>query len=777
MSDPYTRSAQKLEDILAQLPDASEHTDSWQEVEVTARGLADSLRVTDSADDPQTALGRRRLPQTLTSLLKAALDGASTPDDARAHAVTEILRVAANLCRDHDENRGYLLEAGFPQAIVSILEGYLEDAPSVAGNPLLLSIDHLQVIKTAIGVLLNASVGYEPVKFRLISLEAALTLVRLSAAIYPPGSWTATPADSADVATVYESWSLRSGLSSWAWRAISELKDDSRQIFSPDVLPTLIPPLLAYIPPHRTPVPGSIFAEPSSTRTALVHADADILEESSSTIESLALDVEDVRLSLARGLQFPAEHNGVPCLASMLDFVDKGNYSSLWYDASYGLSEGEIKRKERTLNMCKAAVIKAIVEVAGEEKNEDVLWDDSEPDKPGGAFVCRMIDWVRAYASSESSASTVDTGRDDLAICGSLALGNLVRRETHATLLLAPPHNLASLLSSPPLLSLATDVKVKHGVIGLLKRIAQSSAHSPTNRSLLGEAGIVQRLSESGVWDERSDVMAEVVQIAAIGVVKHMCNGSLENALLLVLPSSGAPTTGLNQILGLIRRSDNIAIKSEGTRVLVNVIKSLWSSDPSTTGADKQQLRQQAIAAVLIPACAEALASLIGRSGKYPLLVNEGVVALTILSTNAEGVSLVAAAITGPLPVEVGAPTESETLSTGSEMEAQSPAVSPTRGGHTRTAFTMLISILKNGKPPGADKAANNARPVVFPVEVRANVCVLLGQIGKKSGDAVDKVKEGAKGTLEEIVSGEGEQAGKDAMLVTTAKKVLEAWA
>lgn len=67
----------------------------------------------------------------------------------------------------------------------------------------------------------------DPVKFRLISLEAALTVLKLSTAIYPPGSWLSAsdkvPEETS--AEIEESWSLRSGLSNWAWRTITELKD------------------------------------------------------------------------------------------------------------------------------------------------------------------------------------------------------------------------------------------------------------------------------------------------------------------------------------------------------------------------------------------------------------------------------------------------------------------------------------------------------------------------------------------------------------------------
>lgn len=57
----------------------------------------------DHADDEHTILGRTLLPQTLTSLLKAAIEGTEIPDDARAPALLEILRVGANLCMDHGQ--------------------------------------------------------------------------------------------------------------------------------------------------------------------------------------------------------------------------------------------------------------------------------------------------------------------------------------------------------------------------------------------------------------------------------------------------------------------------------------------------------------------------------------------------------------------------------------------------------------------------------------------------------------------------------------------------
>ena len=102
------------------------------------------------------------------------------------------------------------------------------------------------------------------------------------------------------------------------------------------------------------------------------------------------------------------------------------------------------------------------------------------------------------------------------------------------------------------------------------------------------------------------------------------------NCYDLTLLSDGqdaAELTGLHQVLTLIKRSDSTAIKSEGTRVFVNVIRTLWHED--TADGEK---RRAAMRAVSSPPVALALAQLVGRSKRYPILINEGIVALTLLS-------------------------------------------------------------------------------------------------------------------------------------------------
>jgi hypothetical protein len=93
----------------------------------------------------------------------------------------------------------------------------------------------------------------------------------------------------------------------------------------------------------------------------------------------------------------------------------------------------------------------------------------------------------------------------------------------HSVTLTKPPVSLAPNLAS--LLRPETDIKVKHGVIGLLKHLA----YNPPARSSLSEAGIIKRLVNSNIFQPTSDI-AEMVQINAIGVIKHLCNGNGESA-------------------------------------------------------------------------------------------------------------------------------------------------------------------------------------------------------------------------------------------------------
>lgn len=144
-------------------------------------------------------------------------------------------------------------------------------------------------------------------------------------------------------------------------------------------------------------------------------------------LESLSLDSEELRLSLASSPQN---------LSLILDFVERAAPPTYWEACTSNVKER--KRWEATVGTCKAAVIKCVVTVAGEDKNLTTLWDPKNGEGfPGGWFVKRMVGWIKETKLEE---------RDDLIICGTLSLGNLARKCKHFALC----RNVPTLLTETP---------------------------------------------------------------------------------------------------------------------------------------------------------------------------------------------------------------------------------------------------------------------------------------------------------------------------------------
>ena len=116
-----------------------------------------------------------------------------------------------------------------------------------------------------------------------------------------------------------------------------------------------------------------------------------------------------------------------------------------------------------------------------------------------------------------------------------------------------------------------------------------------------------------------------------------------------------------------------------------------------------------------------------------------------------------------PLPTEA-IRTTSQPLSAVSATEG-SPVVGP------RRALDMLASVLR--EPASASKV---------PPEVRANVCALLGHLGRKGVVAesratdLQRMKE-ATGELVEALAKDGDGSPANAKVAASAKRALEAWA
>ncbi|KAF8590562.1 hypothetical protein K439DRAFT_1403733 [Ramaria rubella] len=704
----------------------------WEEVAKTAESLANRLRTREGEVDEHSALGRTPLPRTLTALINEALAAHSAPSVAALSAVFELLRTSANFCMDHDDNRQLLLAANFPQSVVALLQRYSPTRKD-ASQPLSLSLMELKILKTSAGVLLNASLQFDPIRDYLIVANVPETLLRLQTRIYPPCSWSTLNNETRTVVSdVKEEWIWRSGFSDWASLALSELFRDNEtsRLLTVRVLDSLIGVLKRFTPPW--PAPSGPLIEDPTTRHTLITADVDLLNDASCFLESLALDSEDVQEFLARtGAVDNLDHGDTPLLQCILDFVESGDYPPYWSKDPIP----EQAKRHKTFDMCKAAIIKAVVEVTGASSCPDILWDLH---RSNGWFVLRMIDWIR---------SNLHGGRDDLVICATLCLGNLARRPSHCIALVHSPFSLVTELGL--LLGAEVDIKLKHGALGLLKHLSQS----PSNRRLLGEARILEKLTKSEIWSDRSD-MAETVQLSAIGTAKHLCNENFGNAMQLAesrATASVTSLTGIDQILALVKRSDTIAVKSEGTRVVVNVIKSICSSKQVDMLNEQQR---KALELVTTSSATTALAELIGRSAKYPALINEGLSALTLLCSVPSGSPLVAQALLSPLPMDpISVPSRST-----SQSSQTSPISSPA------TCLTMLHNILT----VDLDSALHD--------DLRAAACSLLAAVGRKDidGSDVSFLRDHSRNTLASLVNTSSTE-GNDKIRIA-AQNTLAAW-
>jgi len=92
----------------------------------------------------------------------------------------------------------------------------------------------------------------------------------------------------------------------------------------------------------------------------------------------------------------------------------------------------------------------------------------------------------------------------------------------------------------------------------------------------------------------------------------------------------------LDLILALIKRTDELQLRSESTRILINLVRSLFSTSTSspTEHNSIEQARQTILAKEEV---VRAISEQIRLSEKYPVLVNEGIVALSLLSGGAGG--------------------------------------------------------------------------------------------------------------------------------------------
>ncbi|KAG0215316.1 hypothetical protein BGX33_001271 [Mortierella sp. NVP41] len=399
-----------------------------------------------------------------------------------------------------------------------------------------------------------------------------------------------------------------------------------------------------------------------------------------------------------------------------------------------GKSEEVKKEDDKKFGETKAALVEVVVSATLADENMEPIFNDKEVMK-------RFLTWLKL------------SDREDLQTCAALCLGNVARSDSHCVKLVHEYHAVEPLIH---VVRKAKDLKASHAATGVLRNLALAER----NRELMGNAGVIQACFPLLKKDNALPLQANVV-----GILKRLCTNDGHNTIRVIsgrepfetlssTPNTeGDIETPLSTLVDVIGRSDDFALKSEGTRTLCNLVKVTWGSesmrefDTGSITALQQTLNK---ADVVLPIAAMT------RNPKYVVLQNEGVIALTLLVTSPSQDKN--AVLDSLVSVELTSQPDPETTISEEPLDQTKPL----------TLLESLLSLIKNedGKCPD---------------EVRTNVCVLL----RNALDAAVRESEdpaymtflkgsGIKDTLTEVLAQiDADETKKRSLVRTAVQEVL----
>lgn len=172
-----------------------------------------------------------------------------------------------------------------------------------------------------------------------------------------------------------------------------------------------------------------------------------------------------------------------------------------------------------------------------------------------------------------------------------------------------------------------------------------------------------------------------------------------------------------------MKRVDDIAAKSEATRVLTNLVKTVWVQK------DNNNLRMQLMESHIMEPIIELV-----RASKFAVLKNDGIMALTLIFSESDDVATTKKA----LPLIIAGPPQPIITTTQEEEEGEEQ-----KEHEARSFLQVLIDdiCLENNE---------------IPVQIKCNACVLLCKVvesakNDSNAQVVDTIKKIASNRLEDI--------------------------
>ncbi|KAI9280758.1 armadillo-type protein [Sporodiniella umbellata] len=196
--------------------------------------------------------------------------------------------------------------------------------------------------------------------------------------------------------------------------------------------------------------------------------------------------------------------------------------------------------------------------------------------------------------------------------CGVYALGNLARSDEHC-IELVEKYKLSKCLLD--LFQKTENATFQYAILGCLKHLCLPVP----NKTIISNDNCICLVAP--MLNESKDMLKRN-QFLTIGIIKLLCVGNYDNAVKVI--NEGV----LSLIVSFIKRVDDPAAKSEATRVLTNLVKTVWVEKNNNTLRSK----------LLEPSTIEPIIEMICTS-QFPILKNDGIMALTLVFSDKENSS------------------------------------------------------------------------------------------------------------------------------------------
>ncbi|KXN68260.1 ARM repeat-containing protein [Conidiobolus coronatus NRRL 28638] len=248
------------------------------------------------------------------------------------------------------------------------------------------------------------------------------------------------------------------------------------------------------------------------------------------------------------------------------------------------------KDEDKEILQLRTVLVRVIVSIASHDDNLSLFNENLVMNK--------LVKWLD------------DTSDKETCSAGGLFLGNLARTDKNC-------HDLVNKYKVHEkivqIIKDVTDLNVIHSNIGLLKNLCLSDANKPIINKLNVIPLIVPYLEKDS---------APPLQFGTVGVLKHLTSKNETNSLALCQDENKyAELLPITRVCNLVKRSDNQGIKSEGTRLIINVIKAIFSSNDNYNDYG-QLLKQNEMIQPIVD---------LVKATKFAILQNEGIIALSLL--------------------------------------------------------------------------------------------------------------------------------------------------